>query len=181
MKILGFAGSLREGSYNKKIVKNVLKIAEELGAETEFLDLRDLNLPSFDEDVENAGFPEEAKKLNEKIDSVDAVVLSSPEYNRSIPGVLKNAIDWSSRPSGEFSFKDKPTALITASPGGRGGASAMEHLVQLMEYFGAKVPEKKLSIGVVKEKVDEKGNITDKETIAEIKTLLEQLITLASK
>lgn len=181
MKILGFAGSLRSGSYNKIIVKNALKIAKDLGAETEFLDLRDLNLPHYDADVENAGFPKEATKFKEKIESADAVIISSPEYNRSITGPLKNALDWSSRPMREFSFADKPTALITASPGGRGGVSAMEHLVQIMEVFGAKVPEKKISISEVRDKLDENGNITDKETIESIKQLLQELIQISKK
>lgn len=181
MKILGFAGSLRTDSFNKKIVKNALRIAEELGAQTEYLDLKDLNLPHYDADIENAGFPKEAKKFKEKIDSANAVVISSPEYNRSISGVLKNAFDWSSRPMGEFSFKDKPTALITTSPGFKGGASAMKHPVQIMEYFGAKLLKKKLTIGEIRDKLDEKGNLTDKETIKSIKKLLQELIQISKK
>lgn len=181
MKILGFAGSLRTDSYNQQIIKNALKIAEEMSAQTEFLDLHDLKMPLYDTDIETSDYLKEAKKLKEMIRRADAVVISSPEYNRSIPGVLKNALDWASRPHGESAFEDKPTALVTASPGSKGGARAMEHLTQVMEALGTKLSEKKVSIGEVRDKLDKNGNLTDGEAIESIKQLLHELIQISQK
>lgn len=182
MKILGFAGSLRSGSYNKIIVKNALKIAEDLGAETVFLDLRDMKMPLYDTDIETSHYPKEAEKFKEVIRRADAVVISSPEYNRSIPGVLKNALDWVSRPQGKNAFENKPTALITASNGFKGGARAMDHLVPVMENgLGARLTKSRVKISEMITKLDDKGNMTDKETIESIKELLQELIQIARK
>ena len=107
MKILGFAGSLRENSFNKKVVRFTLKLAEEQGVKTEFLDLRDLNIPLYDGDLEESSFPESVEVFKEKIRTADAILISSPEYNHASPGVLKNALNWSSRPYGDAAFDGK--------------------------------------------------------------------------
>lgn len=127
MKVLGFAGSLRTGSYNKKALRVVLEGAREAGAETEEIDLRELKISPYDGDVENSkGLPASVKKLKEKIDKADALLIASPEYNNSVSGVLKNVIDWASRKGEEGTnvFKGKPAALITASTGRYGGLRA---------------------------------------------------------
>ncbi len=127
MKIIGFAGSLRTGSYNKKALWVALEGAKEAGAEIEEVDLRALDIPAYDEDIEDTkGLPESIKNLKEKIDKADALIVASPEYNNSISGVLKNVIDWVSRKGEEDTtpFKGKPTALLTASTGRYGGLRA---------------------------------------------------------
>ena len=127
MKILGFAGSLRTGSYNKKALRVALQGAKEAEAEIEELDLRELKIPLYDGDVEDkSGLPESVKVLKKKIEEADALLIASPEYNNSISGVLKNTIDWASRKGEEGInvFKDKPAALLTASPGSYGGLRA---------------------------------------------------------
>ncbi len=127
MKILGFAGSLRTGSYNKKALRVALQGAKEAEAEIEELDLRELKIPLYDGDVEDkSGLPESVKVLKKKIEEADALLIASPEYNNSISGVLKNTIDWASRKGEEGInvFKDKPAALLTASPGRYGGLRA---------------------------------------------------------
>ena len=127
MKILGFAGSLRSGSFNKKALRVALQGAKEVGAKIEELDLRELNIPLYDGDVEvKDGLPKSVKILKKKIEEADALLIASPEYNNSMSGVLKNVIDWASRKGEEGTnvFNDKPTALITASPGRFGGLKA---------------------------------------------------------
>ena len=125
-KILAFAGSLRKESYNKKLVKIAAAGATAAGAEVPYLDLRDVPLPVFDEDLEAAeGAPANAKKLKELFKSHQGFLISSPEYNSSISAALKNAIDWASRPApGEgplAAFTGKVAGIMAASPGALGG------------------------------------------------------------
>ena len=129
-RILAFAGSLRIGSYNKKLVKIAAAAARAAGAEVTYLDLRDLPLPVFDEDLERAdGLPPNARTLKDLMLRHDGLLISSPEYNSSIPGGLKNVIDWASRSSpGEAPlacFVGKVAAIMSASPGALGGLRAL--------------------------------------------------------
>lgn len=127
MKVLGFAGSLRTGSFNKKALRVALQGAKDAGAEIEELDLRELNIPLYDGDVEQKdGLPKSVKIFKKKIEEADALLIASPEYNNSMSGVLKNVIDWASRKGeeGKNVFNDKPTVIITASPGRFGGLKA---------------------------------------------------------
>lgn len=96
MKILGFAGSLRKDSFNRKLLANAISTAKELGQTIEPFDL--LGIPLYNGDVEAAGMPDIVNEFRERITEADALVIATPEYNYSIPGVLKNAIDWASRP-----------------------------------------------------------------------------------
>jgi len=131
-KILGLCGSTREGSYNKKLLKVALEGARTAGAEATFLDIRDLALPMFDEDLEKAGLPEGAKRLKEAMRAHHGLLISSPEYNSSVSGALKNVIDWASRPEpGEpplSCFNDKVAGLLACSPGALGGLRGLVHL-----------------------------------------------------
>jgi len=125
-KILAFAGSLRVDSFNKKLVKIAAQGARDAGADVTYLDLRDLPMPIFDEDIEKqAGMPANAQKFKDMMIASDGLLISAPEYNSSITAVLKNAIDWASRPApGEkplIAFDGKVAALLAASPGAFGG------------------------------------------------------------
>jgi NAD(P)H-dependent FMN reductase len=125
-KILAFAGSTREGSFNKKLVKIAAGAASAAGAQVTYVDLRDLPMPLYDGDLETEqGIPENAKKFKALLQANDGFLISAPEYNSSITGVLKNAIDWASRPAaGEaplVCFAGKVVALMSASPGALGG------------------------------------------------------------
>lgn len=127
MKVLGFAGSFRTGSYNKKALRVALEGAKEAGAEIEEIDLRSLKIPPYDGDIEDkSGLPLNVKTLKKEIAEADALLIASPEYNNSVSGVLKNVIDWVSRKGEEGTnvFKGKPAALITASTGRYGGLRA---------------------------------------------------------
>ena len=118
ISVLGFAGSLRAGSYNKAL----LRAAAELLPENVNLDIFDIaGIPVFNQDIE-ADMPDIVKDFKSKIREADAILISTPEYNYSVPGVLKNAIDWASRPYGDNPFDEKPVAIMSASIGMLGGA-----------------------------------------------------------
>jgi len=113
INILGFAGSLRKGSYNRSL----LRAAAELVPKDARLEVFDLEgIPPFNQDLETQ-MPEKVKEFKAKIRATDAILMATPEYNYSIPGVLKNAIDWASRPPGDNSFAGKPVAIMSASGG----------------------------------------------------------------
>ncbi len=181
IKILGFAGSLREGSYNKKIVRFALKIAEEQGVETEFLDLRDLNIPPYDADLQEKAFPKGVQEFKNKIRAADAILISSPEYNHASPGVLKNALNWSSRPYGDAAFEGKLVGLMSAAPGRLGGARALIDLRTSLNEMGAWVYPPTVSIPGVSRVLDERENITDPELVEVIKDFLSGLISWAKR
>lgn len=181
MKILGFAGSLRTESFNKKIIKDTLKIAEELGAKTEYFDLRDATIPLYDGDLERSSFPKSVEKFKEKIRSADVVLISSPEYNHASPGVLKNVLNWSSRPHGDAAFEGKLVGLMSAAPGRFGGARALIDLRESLNEMEAWVYPSAVSIPGVMTVLNEKGDITDERLIEQIKDFLSSLISAVKK
>ena len=124
--ILGFAGSLRKGSFNKSILRAAAELIPS-GVVIEIFDLE--GIPPFNQDLDQQA-PEKVKEFKARIRAADALLIATPEYNYSIPGVLKNAIDWGSRPHGDNSFEDKPVAIMGASPGMLGTARAQYHLRQ---------------------------------------------------
>ncbi len=132
-KILALAGSLREHSYNKRVLKNAIRGAENAGAEVTFVDLRDYPMPIYDADIqEKEAFPENAEKLQKLFLEHDGLLIASPEYNASLPAGLKNMIDWTSRANGDIKtiqcYKGKVAAIMTASPGAFGGIRCLAHL-----------------------------------------------------
>ena len=132
-KILAFAGSLRKDSYNKRVVKTAIEGAKKAGAEVTYIDLKDYPMPIYnaDEHAEN-GFDENALAFQKLLGEHDGFLICSPEYNGSVPGGLKNAIDWASRKSDNYGmievFKGKVAAIMTASPGAFGGLRCLSHL-----------------------------------------------------
>ncbi len=131
LKILGFAGSLRIASYNKSL----LRAAANLMPEDTNLEIFDIDgIPAFNQDTEN-NMPEKVKDFKSKIREADAILVATPEYNYSVPGVLKNAIDCATRPYGDNPFNEKPVAIMSASVGMLGGARAQYHLRQIFVYL----------------------------------------------
>jgi len=171
--ILGFAGSLRRNSYNKSL----LRAAKELVPEDARVEIFDLEgIPPFNQDLENQ-MPEKVKEFKARIKASDAILIATPEYNYSIPGVLKNAIDWASRPYGDNSFHDKPVAVMSASIGMLGGARAQYHLRQTFVFLNMhpiNAPE--VTVNFADEKIDENGRVIDKETREKSRQLLENLV-----
>ena len=131
IKVLGFAGSLRRGSYNRMLLWNALELAP-ANIDLEIFDLA--TIPPFNQDFEN-DMPAIVKEFKSRVKAADAVLFVTPEANYSVPGVMKNAIDWASRPYGDNSFKEKPAAIMSASTSSLGGARAQYHLRQIMVFL----------------------------------------------
>jgi chromate reductase, NAD(P)H dehydrogenase (quinone) len=155
INILGFAGSLRQGSYNRAI----LRIASELVPADTRLEIFDLSgIPTFNQDLERS-MPERVVKFKRKIKAADAILIVTPEHNYSMPGVLKNAIDWASRPYGYNSFQGKPVAMMSASTGLLGGARAQYHLRQTFVFLDMyPINDPEVFISQADQKFDNQGS-----------------------
>jgi len=178
VNILGFAGSLRKNSYNKSLLRAALELIPD-NAGLEIFDLE--GIPPFNQDLEN----EPAKRVKEfkaKIKAADAILIATPEYNYSIPGVLKNAIDSASRPHGDNAFEHKPVAMMGASTGMMGSARAQYHLRQCFVFltcFALNHPE--VMVSSAHEKIDGEGKLTDEKTRERIRELLESLVAWTNR
>lgn len=165
-------GSLRDGSLNHKLAKALTKVGPE---DWSYDFLRIDEVPHYDEDDEEP-MPDSATRLKEGIEAADAVIIVTPEYNRSMPGVLKNAIDWASRPYGEGSFVGKPTLVAGASPGAISTAVAQQHLRNSLVYVDAHVmnqPEVFIRFDP-DDLIDDEGNVSKKSTESFLKDAMEQ-------
>lgn len=173
VRILGFAGSLRKDSYNKSLLRAALELLPD-DAGLELFDLE--GIPPFNQDLENQP-SEKVREFKAKIRAADAILIATPEYNYSIPGVLKNAIDCASRPYGDNAFAHKPIALMGASPGAIGTARAQYHLRQCFVFlscFALNQPE--VMVSHAQEKIDKDGRVTDQKTRDLVRQLLEGLV-----
>ncbi len=175
--ILGIAGSLRQGSYNR----GLLRAAQEVAPEGVVIDLFDLALiPPYNADVEAKGDPDTVRQLKEHIRAADALLIATPEYNYSIPGVLKNAIDWASRPPATHALRHKPVALMGAS-GGRGGTIraqlALRQVFVFTESYALLRPE--ILMANAATLFDNDANLVDGETRQRINALIQALIEWA--
>jgi chromate reductase len=172
MNVLGISGSLRKGSYNSM----ALRAAQQLAPAGMTISVADISqVPLFNDDVRVAALPAAVAQLKEAVRVADAVLLVSPEYNFSVPGVLKNALDWLSRPP-EPPFEGKPVAIMGASPGVLGTARGQYHLRQVLVYmntFTLNKPE--VFINQAAAKFDANGELTDEATR---KIIGEQLVAL---
>ena len=152
-----FVGSLRADSLNKKLASNL----EALAPDDVRFNYVDLNLPLYNGDLEQE-FPAEARKAKDVVEAADGVLIVTPEYNRSIPGVLKNTIDWASRPWGENSFDGKPLAITGATSGPIGTAVAQSDLRHIAGYLNMKlVGQPELYFNFADKKMDESGVLID--------------------
>ena len=169
MNVIGISGSLRKGSFNTAALRAAQGLAPE-GMTIERAEIGDL--PLYNDDIRAAGFPPPAERLRAQIAAADAVLLVTPEYNYSISGVLKNAIDWASRPPNQ-PFEAKPVAIMGASPGLFGSARAQYHLRQMLIFLNAMpVNRPEVMIGQAQNKFDADGNLTDEPTREFIRKLL---------
>lgn len=177
-KILAFAGSAREDSFNKKLVQIAVEGAKAVGAEVTYLDLRDLPMPLYDQDLEaKEGLPDNVLKLKAMMKAHQGLLIACPEYNSSITPLLKNTIDWASRPEpGEqplalSCFRDKVAVIMSASPGGLGGLRGLVHVRSILENIGVIVLPDQKAISNAYQAFDERGNLKD----ADRQTAIEQL------
>ena len=173
MTVLGFAGSLRRASYNRGLVRAAAELAP-LGIAVEVFDLGDL--PFYNQDVEDAGEPAGVAAFKGAIARVDALLVATPEYNHGVPGVLKNAIDWASRPRVTSPLRDKAVAVMGASPGHGATARAQAQLRDAFVFTGACVmPLPELLLGSAASHFDRDGNLTDPALRASLVELVEAL------
>ena len=185
-KILAFAGSNREASYNKKLVKIAAEGAKVAGAEITYVDLRDLPMPIYDEDLEaKEGLPENARKFKELLKEHQGLLIASPEYNSSITVVLKNAIDWASRPEpGEpmlAAFTGKVAAIMSASPGGLGGLRGLIHVRSILSSINVLVLPDQKAISSAFQAFDEEGKLKDPKQQESVEQLGSKLATILAK
>jgi len=173
LKVLAFAGSLRRGSYNKALLRAAVELAPE-NMEIEIFDLE--GIPPFNQDYENNP-PQRVREFKQKIAEADALLISTPEYNYSVSGVLKNAIDTASRPRIGNPLEGKPLAIMSASIGKLGGARAQYHLRQTFVTLNMHpVNRPEVMLSDASNNVDENGNLTNKQTMDLIKQLLQALV-----
>lgn len=161
MNIIAISGSLRKDSFNTALLQNLQALAPE-GMKITIADIS--GIPLYDQDAE-ASFPVEVQTLKDSIIAADGVIFATPEYNRSLPGVLKNVIDWVSRPYGQNSFAGKSVLIAGVSIGKIGTAIAQSHLKQIMVYLDANViGQPELYLGPAQNLFDAEGNIVDEPT-----------------
>ncbi|CAN7365511.1 NAD(P)H-dependent oxidoreductase [Bosea sp. LjRoot9] len=172
IRVVGMSGSLRAGSYNTAALKAAIALAPE-GMTIETAEIGDL--PLYNDDVRVAGYPPAVQRLRDQLSGADAILFVTPEYNYSISGVLKNAIDWASRPPSQ-PFDNKPVAIMGASGGILGTARAQYHLRQMLIFLNAfPLNKPEVMIGQASSKFDEEGRLTDEATAGFIRHLLEAL------
>jgi NAD(P)H-dependent FMN reductase len=186
-KIVAFAGSTRSGSFNKKLAAIAADAARAAGAEVTVVDLRDLALPLFDQDLESAsGLPEGAKKFKALLRESDGFLIASPEYNSSITAVLKNAIDWASRVESDdepplAAFRGKAAALFAASPGALGGLRGLVTLRSILGNIGVIVLPDQVAIPAAHEAFDDAGKLKDERKVKQVAALVKGLVEMLAK
>ena len=174
IKVLGFAGSLRKGSFNRALLRAAVEMAPD-DAEIETFDL--YGIPPYNQDQDNDQ-PERVKEFKKKIREADAILIVTPEYNYSIPGVLKNAIDSASRPYSDNAFDGKPVAVMGASIGMLGTARAQYHLRQSFVFLNMHpINQPEVMVPFAQEKFDESGRLKDEKARGLIRQLLESLVS----
>jgi chromate reductase len=173
LTILGIAGSLRKASFNRA----ALRAAQKLAPHNTTIEIFEIDgIPGFNQDEEKNP-PAKVSELKARVRAADAVLFVTPEYNYSIPGVLKNAIDWASRPYGDSAWNGKPVAIMGASVGVFGSARAQYHLRQAFVFLNMDaVNQPEVTIGNAAQRFDEQGNLTDEQSKTLIKQLLQNLV-----
>ena len=180
MKIALFAGSLRRASLNKILAREAARLAAADGHEADVIDLQPLALPVYDGDAEAAGLPAGVAELSRRLLAADALIVATPEYNGSIPGSLKNAIDWVSRVK-PVAFADKPLLLLAASPGALGGVRSLWHARVPFEALGAHVFPDMLGVPKAHEAFDEAGRLRDAKTAERLQDILARFLARAAR
>jgi len=185
-KILAFAGSTREDSFNKKLIRVGAAAARAAGGEVTLVDLRDFPMPLFDGDLEaKEGLPPQAKRFKQLMLANDGLLISSPEYNSSVSGVLKNAIDWSSRTEpGEAplaAFAGKVAALLSASPGALGGLRGLVHLRSILGNIKVLVLPEQLAVSKADGAFTPDGALKDPKQQASVEKVAAGLVGILGK
>ena len=173
MRILAISGSLRDGSYNTALLRALREEAPE-GVDVDIWQGLKV-IPPYDQDDDVVPGPEAVEAFHELVRESDAVVFSTPEYNSSIPGALKNALDWGSRPIATNAFRNKPVAVISSSAGAFGGVWAAAELRKVLAAMGARVTDAELSVGHAAEKFED-GRLVDDDVRQGLRDALQTLV-----
>ena len=177
VRIAAVAGALRQGAFNKKLLALAVREAEKAGAAVEVLDLKALALPVYDQDIEDAGVPDSVMRLKEALARAQGLIISTPEYNHSIPGGLKNAIDWASRPVAPPNpFRDKSVLIVGATPGPGGTVYAQSHLRESLVGLGAWVLPGSIMLSHSGEAFDEHGELREESKRKQLARLVPLLV-----
>ncbi|MGB0951760.1 MAG: NADPH-dependent FMN reductase [Planctomycetota bacterium] len=180
-RILMFAGSGRRDSINKKLASSAARKATALGAEVELLDLADFPMPLYDGDLEAEAFPENVRIVRGKMIAADGLFIASPEYNGSLTPLLKNTIDWVSRPQegvaeGLIAYQGKVAALAATSPGGLGGMRGLVHVRAILSGLGVHVVPGDLAVGSGFQAFREDGGLVDDGLDLRLQDLVDTLL-----
>jgi chromate reductase, NAD(P)H dehydrogenase (quinone) len=176
MRILAVSGSLRESSFNTSLLRAAIEAAPD-GIELELWHgIGDL--PLYDEDLETGDLPDSVRRLREDWAAADAILFATPEYNGSVPGVLKNAVDWASRPAREGALRNKTVAVVGASTGQFGALWAQQDLKRILGVAGARVVGTEIPVARAHERFDHEGRLLDGEIFEQLRL---HLTTLASE
>jgi len=179
MRVLGISGSLRRGSTNSALLRAA---AERLPGGAELVELERLGeVPPYDEDVEEEGAPAAVEELRAAVREADAVLIATPEYNSSIPGQLKNALDWVSRPAGQSALDGKPAAVVGASSGMFGAVWAQAELRKVLAAMGGRVVEAELPVGHAKDHLIDGRLELSPEQAGQLEEILAELVAQAER
>ena len=186
VKILALAGSTRRDSFNGQLLQAGAEMARSHAAEVTLVDLREFEMPLFDQDLESEqGLPENAKRLKEIFVGHQGLLLACPEYNSSITPLLKNVIDWTSRPAGEddpplSAYRGKTAAIISASPGGFGGLRGLRHVREILSNIGVLVVPKQFALSAAHQAFDDSGKLADERHASQLEACISQLVETVS-
>ena len=178
-KVLAISGSLRSDSFNSKLLRNAVEFFSD-DVEIEILDgLKDI--PPYDEDDDGEGASEAVRALRAAFAGADAVFISTPEYNSSVPGHLKNALDWVSRPLATNPLRNKPTVVVGASTGAFGAVWAQAELRKVLAAIGARVVEAEVAVGHAPTRFDEDGTLVDEDLREQLGEVVEALVSAVAE
>lgn len=185
-KLIVIAGSTRTGSFAKQLARAACALAQRAGHSATFVDLREFAMPLYDGDLEEAeGVPAAAVRLRAALREHDAVLVVTPEYNASLPAVLKNTLDWLSRPhggeAGTAVWKGKVAAILSSSPGALGGLRALVHLRQVLMNLGALVLTEQFALGGAANAFAPDGSLADAKQAAAVDGVVQRLAAVATR
>lgn len=186
VRILVIAGSTRTEAYSKKLAHAAVRSVEQAGASATFVDLRDYPMPLYDGDLEAAGgLPEQAIRLRDLMQRHDALLIATPEYNSSIPAVLKNALDWLSRPHaaepGVSPYRNKVAGLLSSSPGPMGGLRGLVHLRQILQNVGCLVITEQFALGSAGSAFAADGSLAEARQAEGVAAVVRRLVELTAR
>jgi NAD(P)H-dependent FMN reductase len=181
-KIIAFAGSTRSGSFNQRLLDAAVVIARAAGAEVTELRLADYPLPLFDQDLEaKDGLPDNVGKLKQVFVEHSGLLIACPEYNSSITPLLKNTIDWLSRPGSKdepslLAYRNKTACLLAASPGGFGGLRGLRHVREILSNIGVLVTPNQFALSSAHSALDESGKLSDENQTSRLEACVQQFV-----